>query len=550
MGVNICFYQEITMNKFLFSVIFFLLPAVLLYPQNTYFVSINGDDSNSGLSVDSAFATLQHASDIVSAGDSVIVLPGAYTGFDLRTGGTQNAPIVFKAFDENVIIDHPNSITNDGINIEEADWIVIDGFKVVDQPRAGIRVAVSDFVTVKNNECSSNSRWGIFTGFTNDILIENNVCSYSGSEHGIYVSNSGDRPVVRHNVCYENNGCGIQLNADLSQGGDGIITGAVIEGNILHDNCYNGGSAINLDGVQESVIYNNLLYNNHSTGIALFRIDGAEGSKNDKVYNNTIIVPADGRWAVQATDGSTGDTVYNNILINHHTFRGSINFDQESNPGFYSDYNLLEDRLSDDGGNTIMTLAEWQDLGYDLHSFLVAAENDIFINPSSGNYHLKPGSQPVDIGTDMVLPIVNKDLDNLPRPQGNGFDPGAYEFQFPAGIINSKRIKYYQLDQNYPNPFNPVTTIKFSIPIEVSVNLSIYNILGERVKELKNEVMKPGYYKVEINATALASGVYFYRIIATPPGGQAGDPPAGSGQVPSTSSGQVFIQTKKMILLK
>ena len=62
--------------------------------------------------------------------------------------------------------------------------------------------------------------------------------------------------------------------------------------------------------------------------------------------------------------------------------------------------------------------------------------------------------------------------------------------------------------------------------------------------------MKPGYYEVEFNATALASGVYFYRIIAAPPGGQAGYPSAGSGQVPSTSSGQVFIQTKKMILLK
>ena len=85
----------------------------------------------------------------------------------------------------------------------------------------------------------------------------------------------------------------------------------------------------------------------------------------------------------------------------------------------------------------------------------------------------------------------------------------------------------YKLEQNYPNPFNPNTTIKFSIPKDVQVNLSVYNILGEKVKELKNEVIKPGYYEIEFYASTLVSGVYLYRI-------KAGD----------------FVQTKKMILLK
>ena len=85
----------------------------------------------------------------------------------------------------------------------------------------------------------------------------------------------------------------------------------------------------------------------------------------------------------------------------------------------------------------------------------------------------------------------------------------------------------YLLIQNYPNPFNPVTTIKFSIPKEVQVNLSVFNILGEKIKELKNEMMKPGYYEVEFYASSLASGIYLYRI----------------------KTGE-FVATKKMVLMK
>ena len=499
------------MIKYLLISLIILL-HITSYSQTTYYVSVSGNDTSNGLTLNTAFATLQHAADIVLPGDSVLVLPGNYTGFDLRTGGNQNEQIVFKAMGNNVIINNPNSVTNDGINIEEANWVTVDGFTVENQPRAGIRIAVSDFVTIKNNDCTSNGRWGIFTGFTDDIIIENNTCSFSGQEHGIYVSNSGDKPVVRNNTCFENNGCGIQLNADLSQGGDGIISNAVIEGNILYNNCYNGGSAINLDGVQESVIYNNLLYNNHSTGIALFKIDGAEGSKNNRVYNNTIIIPSDGRWAVLVVDGSTGDTLYNNILINHHSFRGSIAIDQASVSGFYSDYNLLENRLSYDDGNTIMGLQLWQVLGYDPHSFLADNEDQLFISPASGDFHLKAGSQPVDIGTSDVSPVVTSDIDDIPRPLGNGYDIGAYEFQSATEVKNVIGKDEFTLLQNYPNPFNPYTVIRYRIEQSGFVILKIYNVLGKEIKTLVNEYRPVGTYETEFDGTDLSSGVYFYQL--------------------------------------
>ncbi len=70
----------------------------------------------------------------------------------------------------------------------------------------------------------------------------------------------------------------------------------------------------------------------------------------------------------------------------------------------------------------------------------------------------------------------------------------------------------FSLQQNYPNPFNPTTTIEYSIPKDGMVNLTVFNVLGQRVAELINENMKTGKYHVFFDASKLASGVYYYRL--------------------------------------
>ena len=212
----------------------------------TYFVSNTGDDSYDGLTENTAFETLQYAADITTAGDSVLVENGTYAGFALWSGGTSSSPIIFKAVGDNVLINAPCS-TNDGINVENADYVIIDGFIVNDQPRNGIRLALANHCVIRNTHCDNNYKRGIFTAFTDDILIENNVCTNSIDEHGIYVSNSSDRPIIRFNECYGNNNIGIHMNGDLSAGGDGIISDAQVYGNILHDN--NLAAGLNMDGV-------------------------------------------------------------------------------------------------------------------------------------------------------------------------------------------------------------------------------------------------------------------------------------------------------------
>ena len=92
--------------------------------------------------------------------------------------------------------------------------------------------------------------------------------------------------------------------------------------------------------------------------------------------------------------------------------------------------------------------------------------------------------------------------------------------------------KTYALHQNYPNPFNPITTLRYGLPEDAMVNITIYDMMGRVVSNLVNKQQYGGYKSVQWNATnnqgePVSAGVYLYKI-------QAGD----------------FIDTKKMILLK
>ncbi|MEJ2055613.1 MAG: T9SS type A sorting domain-containing protein, partial [Calditrichaceae bacterium] len=72
----------------------------------------------------------------------------------------------------------------------------------------------------------------------------------------------------------------------------------------------------------------------------------------------------------------------------------------------------------------------------------------------------------------------------------------------------------YDLAQNYPNPFNPVTKIQYNLPEDTQVSLVVYNVNGQKVRELVNGFKPAGSYTVTFDAKGLASGVYFYKIQA------------------------------------
>jgi len=102
------------------------------------------------------------------------------------------------------------------------------------------------------------------------------------------------------------------------------------------------------------------------------------------------------------------------------------------------------------------------------------------------------------------------------------------QFEYSKTIeVDMNGVKKFELTQNYPNPFNPTTTISYILPQAGMVKLTLYNILGQEIRTLVNEVKEAGTHSINFNASDLNSGVYVYKI----------------------ESGS-FTQTKKMTLVK
>lgn len=423
----------------------------------TYHVATDGSDGNPGTR-HRPLSTIQRAVEMAGAGDVVLVYPGEYSGFTVDSVHATHAErLVFKGLPGAVInqpgpmpIDPPLNTASDtyewtvwphAITIQRSEYVTVEGFEVTGMPGrefdeadellhkggAGVYAEASRHLTFRRNNFHDNGRWGLFTAFCDDTVAEFNFASGSKLEHGIYLSNSADRAIVRGNRVFGNAVSGIQINADNAFDNadyrafadpDGVSQFNVIVGNVIFGNGASGGAAINLDGVSDSLIQHNYLYDNHATGIALYQINGRTGSQRNRVLGNFVRMPADGRWALSilgctpdiTSDGicieataprlpewealrpigyasaSTGNFVEHNVLISASGVNGaiitdalSLEADAESGEVFTSDYNRLVDRFAlnaetVDTEPEVLSGLEWrQRTGQDAHSHLLDA---------------------------------------------------------------------------------------------------------------------------------------------------------------------------------
>ncbi|MEA1973542.1 MAG: T9SS type A sorting domain-containing protein, partial [Candidatus Cloacimonadota bacterium] len=149
-------------------------------------------------------------------------------------------------------------------------------------------------------------------------------------------------------------------------------------------------------------------------------------------------------------------------------------------------------------------------------------EDPLWYITDESRYFLSENSPCIDVGT-LNLPegieLPEFDLAGNPRIYGNGIDMGAYEWNPNQSIYDDEItiINNQFKSSNYPNPFNPITTIKYYLPKDDFVNISIYNIKGQKVKTLVNCIKEKGnnsvvWYGTDDLGNSVGSGVYFYRI--------------------------------------
>jgi hypothetical protein len=180
--------------------------------------------------------------------------------------------------------------------------------------------------------------------------------------------------------------------------------------------------------------------------------------------------------------------------------------------------------------------------GFDAKSWFLSASNNNLILPTVGDLKLV---DPFNLSNPNPIPrsdspVLNRADFTNPRLRDPFFVPvnwvGAFgpneSERWDLGWTNydpqntdyskftsvyertSEVPREFELKQNYPNPFNPETVIEFSIPIASKVKLAVYNSLGQLVREILDDNLEPGLYKVKFNASDLPSGVYLYRLTA------------------------------------
>jgi hypothetical protein len=160
-------------------------------------------------------------------------------------------------------------------------------------------------------------------------------------------------------------------------------------------------------------------------------------------------------------------------------------------------------------------------------------QDSVYTISESGPFTIEPDSirilsvtfSPTEMNTYVSRLIVESNAANLPVAEivltGIGINPQAVSHT-PAPITK------YKLFDNFPNPFNPTTSIRFQIPDFESVSIKIHDITGRDVATIVSERLRPGKYEYKWDAGNFASGIYFYRL----------------------KVGDVFVQTKRMLLLK
>jgi parallel beta-helix repeat protein len=442
----------------------------------------------------------------------------------------------------------------DGINCTQGSAPLIVGNRIDAQP-ASLAVWVEGTgATIRNNTIfCAEAGFGIGLSNANDTRVFNNfIVDKSSSGEAIVLRSSSNTQILNNTLVTHRRG--IEEQACQSTILNNIVTGNAdfglqVSQQTVHD--YNDvwNNLVNIvtgpPGAND--IAKDPLFVSATSGDFKLRVSSPciNSGNPDPKYNDL-----DGsRNDIGAFGGPYADSSW------FHSVDGAMSIDSDS--AGLSDTAVVMVRGTNLGGSVVVNVA----LSFDPASLRLvsAGAGDIARCFSLEKDNLSPGIMSLTLkGT---IPISNDDgilikLLFTPASQGNvnavvrldsasATDERTYTRIIRelgdgrvilAGVSSTHMNglpRSFELFQNFPNPFNPSTTISFSVPRKSRVQLSIFNLLGQKVVQLVEEELGPGFYERMWSARD-ASGMYFYRIEAI----SVADPRAR------------FVDVRKMLLIK
>ena len=374
---------------------------------------------------------------------------------------------------------------------------------------------------------------GIYCDHSNPVLINNNIYNNNAYHSGGGIACKYSSPVLNNNHINSNStyigkggciyfygsspaikNCTISDNVSSSGGTISFLysPGYSLINNTIKSNIATSGGGLYFHGQSNGVVINNLIVNNHASygGGALFSSNSHPDLINNTISNNI----ADSRGGGLLFTSNNHSNIFNTIIYGNEAEIGEqicLN-SSGSDPNFY--YSDIENGLNGFGFTGTASIEDY-DGEYENNIML----NPLFVEPETGNFRLLEYSPCIDAGipdtTGLNLPEF--DLDGNPRIPGTRIDMGAYEFHFDNIKEQLVKVNKAKLLANYPNHFNLQTSISFHLSDNGDVNLSVYNIKGQKIKTIVNKQLEQGLHQIiwdgkNDNNQYVASGVYFYEL--------------------------------------
>ncbi len=424
-------------------------------PGNAYYVAKTGNDSNPG-SETQPWLSIQKAADSLLAGDTVYIRSGAYNERVISgNSGSAGNDITYTAYPGETV-----TLDGSGIPVPEDEglfyihgrsYIKVSGLRVVNSSQAGIYAdASSSHITIQGNYTNNTGSSGIGVWNSSSIVIDGNEVESScsnGWQENITVAGTASFEVKNnlvHNELPEYQKEGICIKDGSSDGkvyGNHVHhtkkVGIYLDAwdkhthdidvfqNRVHDTANDGITvASEMGGLLENIrIYNNLSLNNSFLGISVSRNGPASTEVQPlhkiEIINNTVYNNGLSGWGGGISVGNPDAediVIRNNICSQNLSFQIVVGKDDQTGQRVTVDHNLIDGFR----GYT-------EELASETYGDDPVEGDPRFVDASGGDFHLQGSSPAIDMGSSTDAPST--DYESNIRPQGSGYDIGAYEHE-------------------------------------------------------------------------------------------------------------------------